>query len=688
MDHGVEMKTERKPGGSLMRAGQNIRLWATVPLLLGLAGCGEQQEPASSAPAQSADSQPALTTRSVPIITVDGFNFRDLNRNSQLEPYEDWRLSPAERAADLVSRMTVVEKAGQMLHANSANNAPFGQPATGYDLDQARDLIVDRQVGALISRLNTSPSQLAAAHNALQEMAEERRLAIPLVTSTDPRSHFQETVGASASAGDFSQWPELLGLAAIGDAELVQRFADVARQEHRAVGFSMTLSPQADLATEPRWPRIYGTFGEDAELAATLVAAYVTGFQGSDAGPTHDGLAAVVKHWVGYGAARDGWDSHNYYGRYGQLQADQLDAHLRPFEAAFDQGVAAVMPAYSVFAGLEIDGRPVEPTGVAFSKVMLSYLLRERYQFDGMVLSDWAVTNPCGSICREGFPEGVRPTLEGISTAWGVEDLPSPQRMARAINAGVDQIGGSDDLDSLLAAIEQGLITEQRVDEAVQRILEISFALGLFETPFVDEQRAASIVGQEAFRTEAETAQARSIVVLEDGEQLLPLSAERHPRIWLHNVSTEAARAAGFEVVEQPGQADIALFGMAAPYEQLHPNFFFGSMQHEGSLAFPEDDADLALLQSVSAVVPTVVSVYLDRPAVLTPVQPHATVILANFGVSDQALFAALTGAVPPEGRLPFELPSSMEAVLKQRPDTPADSENPLYPLGYAWQAE
>ena len=327
--------------------------------------------------------QPHLGTRGVPIIEQNGLRFRDLNRNGKLDPYEDWRLTPDARARDLVARMTLAELAGTMLHgtARSVNGGNVGSGGA-YDTAANRILIDSVKVTSMITRLAGDAASLASQNNALQEVAEHTRLGIPLTISTDPRNHFQDVVGQSVVTAVFSQWPEALGLAAIGDSALVRRFGDVARREHRAVGIDMALSPQADLATEPRWGRIAGTFGEDADLTQRMVRAYVEGFQHGARGVDSVGVATIVKHWVGYGAARDGFDSHGYYGRYASYGpakgATNLMYHIRPFLGAFQANVAGVMPTYSILQGATWDGRPIEPVGAGFNKQILNDILRAR----------------------------------------------------------------------------------------------------------------------------------------------------------------------------------------------------------------------------------------------------------------------------------------------------------------------
>ena len=602
--------------------------------------------------------------------------FKDLNRNGVLDPYEDRRLSSEQRARDLVQRMTLEEKAGAMMHGTARSAGPMGSVGMGaqYDTAANRVLIDSAKVNSMITRLGSDPTALATQNNALQAIAERTRLGIPVTISTDPRHHFQYVVGASNQSNGFSQWPEALGFAAIGDTTVVRRFGDIARQEYRAVGIHMALSPQADLATEPRWGRITGTFGEDAALAERLVRAYVAGFQHGSAGLDTGSVVAVVKHWVGYGAAKDGFDSHSYYGRFATFPGRNLEYHIRPFLGAFAANVGGVMPTYSILEGFE-------PVGAAFNRQLLTDMLRNRYGFRGVIVTDWAITSDCAERCRMGAPAGQRPTFADLGMPWGVEDLSMRERFVKAVQAGVDQFGGTERGDLLVDAVRAGELTEARLDSSVVRILTQKFALGLFENPYVDAQSATRLVGNEAFHAAALDAQRRALVLLENKGRMLPLRRALH--VYLHGLSAEAATREGWTVVTDPLKADIAIMRLTAPFERLHPQYIFGTFLHEGSLAFKDGDPDFETFKRVSSVVPTIVTVYLDRPAILTSLKERARALIANFGVSDATLIDVLTGRARPEGNLPFELPSSMQAVETQRSDVPHDSPRPLYPLGF-----
>jgi len=630
--------------------------------------------------AATAQVQPVLGTRSAPIVVQDGLRFRDLDRNGRLDPYEDWRLSPERRADDLVGRMTLREKAGSMMHGSLPGldpgpGAATGASTDGYDLPAVERLVAGDAVTSFITRLAVPPVRLAEQNNAVQAIAERGRLGIPLTVSTDPRHHFQFVPGASVVAGGFTQWPETLGFAALRDPARVRRFAEVARAEYRAVGIHQALSPQADLATEPRWSRMTGTFGADPALARDMVGAYVAGFQGGPHGLAPDGVLAVVKHWVGYGAEPDGLDGHNRYGRVARIGDAALARHIVPFLGAFDAGVAGVMPTYVILSDVTVDGRRIEPVGAGFSRELLTGLLRGRYGYKGIILSDWAITNDCDAGCRD--PQAPQ-RVSSIAMPWGVERLARADRFVKGVEAGLDQFGGVTETDLLVRAVHDGRLLEARLAESARRVLVPKFRMGLFENPYVDAARAAAVVGAAA--GEAARTQAEAQVLLRNAHGLLPLRAGA--RVFLRGVAPAAARAYGLVPVDDPAAAEVALIRTQTPFETLHPNHFFGSRQHEGRLDFRAGDPDFEGVKRAAAHVPVVLSIILDRPAVLTALQGETSAILANFGAGDAAVLDVVTGRAVARGRLPFELPSSMAAVVAQDPALPDDSRAPLYPFG------
>ncbi|MRW92063.1 glycoside hydrolase family 3 protein [Duganella sp. FT80W] len=644
----------------------------TFPALL----CGAAALAAVAAPVQ-----PQLAHGAIPLLTVNGLQFRDLNRNGKLDPYEDWRLPAATRAASLAAALSLEEQAGLMMHGTLV----LAQNSNAVDEQAMSGLIQQRYINTFISRQQGDAATLANTYNQLQQLAETTRWAIPVSLSTDPRNHFQHVVGQSVTSGGFSQWPEPLGLAAINDAALTRRFGDIARQEYLAVGFTQALSPQADLATEPRWSRIFSTFGEDADIVKSQVRAYVAGFQHGERGLAPGSVAAVVKHWAGYGAAKDGWDSHNPYGKFMTFPSKNFAYHLKPFDGAFAAQAASIMPTYSQPDGVvQINGITLDQVGGGYSKALLTDLLRNKKKFKGVVLSDWAITNDCKGPCLDGAPEGVTPLafFPQFGTPWGVEDLDKQARFAKGVMAGIDQFGGTEESQYLVQAVRSGAVPAARLQESVRRILLQKFQQGLFENPYVDVAAAKATLGKPEFSAAALDAQRRSLVLLQNRNALLPLSGAKR-RVYLHGIDPAIAAGYGFTVVDTPEQAELAIIRAATPFEPLHPRYIFGTLTHEGTLAYADGNADYEAIKRASAVVPTIVTVNLERPAILTNVVDKTAAVLANFGISDAALFDVLTGKAAPQGRLPVELPSSMEAVLNQRSDLPHDSVKPLFPFGF-----
>lgn len=644
-------------------------------------------------------SQPKLGARFVSIIQQDGFQFKDLDHNGKLTPFEDWRLSPEQRAADLISKITLEQKIGLMMHGTLSLNS-----SGRIDFSAMHDVFKKKFVNTFITRMAGDPELIATDNNSLQEIAESISPGIPMTVSTDPRNHFTNDPHAtSVGAGAFSQWPESLGMAAINDPDLVRDFGDIARQEYRAVGIHETLSPQADLATEPRWGRINGTFGEDNQVSKRLVQAYIEGFQHGGDGLKNDGVITVIKHFAGGGPQKSGLDPHNAFGKEQVYPGNNIAYHLVPFEGAFNANVATVMPYYGMPVDLSYKGKQIESVGFGFNKQILTNILRDEYGFKGVVLSDWMIVNDCYDECVKGLNnkqlnDGVNPwaLISKWGMPWGVESLSIEKRYAKAVNAGVDQFGGVDEPAFLLAAVNDGLISQERIDSSAKRILTQKFQQGLFENPYVDVKAAVKLVGNEDFKARGLLAQSRSHVLLKNRNGLLPLHLNSK-KIYLYNVNPDIAVKYGFTVVSALADAELAIIRVNTPYE-TDPHYIFGSL-HFGQLGFSEKEKVLhdsdhagvytgstdfeAIKAAKKAGVPTIVSVYMDRPAILTNIKDDVEALLANFGSSDASLFDVLTGKVKAQGKLPFELPSSWQAVQAQKSDLPHDSIQPLFNYGY-----
>jgi beta-glucosidase len=597
-------------------------------------------------------------------LTEDAFTFRDLNKNGRLDPYEDSRRSIQERVEDLLAQMTLAEKAGLMFQ--TFIGPPTDDPTLRSD-DLSRTPAGEMVIGRLMNHFNfpaiVEPRAAAEWHNRMQALAEGTRLGIPITFASDPRHAFSNNPATSVRVGKFSQWPEPIGLAAIGDPALVQAFGDIARQEYLAIGIRVAIHPMADLATEPRWARINGTFGEDAALASRLVTAYIRGFQGEQLGP--QSVACMTKHFPGGGPQKDGEDPHFSYGKEQVYPGGQFDYHLVPFEAAFAANTAQIMPYYGMPVGL-----PLEEVGFAYSKEVITDLLRGKYGFDGVVCTDYG-------LVQDKLIAGSK--LEAC--AWGVEALSATQRVQKLLEAGVDILGGESCPELIVELVESGQVTEARIDESVRRILRDKFRLGLFDDPYVDPDHAEQIVGNERFRAAGALAQRKAIVLLKNGttgnSAVLPLRGR--PRLYVENITPETAAAYG-QVVQDLDAAELAILRLQAPYQPRSGNFL-ERMFHAGDLDFKGEERTRIL--SMLNRVPTIVVIHLDRPAVIPEIAAQSAALLADFGANDAAVLDVIFGRFAPSGKLPFELPSSMAAVRRQKPDTPYDSENPLFPFGF-----
>jgi len=602
------------------------------------------------------------------LVGPDGVRFRDLNGNGEMDPYEDPRLDVDARVEDLLGRLSLEEKVGLMFHTvieAGADGTVIETPGA-ISKSPTSVVVLDKHLTHFNVHALDDARMAARWHNALQAVAERAPHGIPVTISTDPRHAFIENAGVSFTAKAFSQWPEPLGLAALRDAGAVREFADIARQEYVAVGIRAALHPTLDLATEPRWGRQAGTFGQDPALVTEQGTAYLEGFQQKVLGP--DSVACTATHFPGGGPQRDGEDAHFPYGREQVYPGGRFADHLAPFPAVIQAGTAAVMPYYGMPVGLVVDGVPIEEVGFGFNAQVVTGMLREQLGYDGVVLTDWELVND-NHVGDQVLP----------ARAWGVEHLDPHERMERILLAGADQFGGEECVDVLLDLVEQGRVTESRIDASARRLLAVKFRLGLFDDPFVDEEAAARIVGREDFRAAGYEAQARSVTVLTneatDAGPVLPLAGGL--RIYAENVAPEVVARHGIPV-DRPEDADVAVVRLMAPFEP-RSDLFLESWFHAGSLDFPP--GLVARMQRIAAQCRLVVDVVLDRPAVLTPLLPVAAAVVASYGTSDDALLEALTGRIPPRGRLPFDLPRSMDQVRAHGEDVPG-YDDPLFAFG------
>ena len=609
---------------------------------------------------------PLVLSTSKVILKIDGQEFRDLNNNRILDIYEDSKANIEDRIDDLLSQMTLEEKAG-MLFINGVPVSPNTKPDSREGvvgmtamLPTAVNHMETRKMAHFnIWDIPADPNIFAKWYNNLQLLAEQTRLGIPITIASDPRHHLGKNVIAMEANG-FSQFCEMPGFAAIGDEQLVKDFADVVRKEYLAIGIRESLHPQIDLATEPRWARISGNFSEDAELTARLVKPYIEALQGD----LKDGVACMTKHFPGGGPQKEGLDPHFSFQKGQIYPGNNFDYHLIPFEAAFEANTASIMPYY----GVPTD-QTDENVAMAYNKTIITTLLRKKYNYDGVVCTDWGLLTD--------LPMG--PDVVWKARAWGVEQLSEADRVLKILNAGCDQFGGENRPELILQLVKEGQLTEARIDVSVKRLLKQKFQLGLFDEPFVDASKVNSILQSKEAVALGEQSQKRSMTLLKNESATLPLKKEQL-KVYVENIdSTTVANYA--KVVSAPEEADFAIIRLNTPWYPVKTKNFFAASFHHGDLDFKDEEKTriLKLLKTV----PTIVDIYLDRPAVIPEITDAAAAVIANYGASDKSVCEVLFGNTAPQGKLPFELPSSMETVRNQKTDVPYDSENPLFKFGF-----
>ena len=641
--------------------------------------------------------QPLIDARAKGTLTVDGLTFKDLDGDGRLAPYEDWRLEPAERAADLVSRMSVEEKAGLMIigshymgdsplaknptpgkllneddswaERHPISGAPFEKPV--LSTSGARQGILERHQRYYIVRDNPEADRLAEWSNALQEIAEGSRLGIPVVLTSNPRNHVSvapPTFGVTEAAGKFADFPGELGLAAMQDPVLARRFGDVCRRQWRAAGLHKMYGYMADLPTEPRWSRCNGTFGEDVQLVGEYVREVTLGMQGETLGS--ESLAATVKHFPGGGVRLDGHDPHFHWGQTNDYPtAGSLEKyHLPPFRAAVEAGAASIMPYYAkpVNSSAEVmpkhlwfsEAEQFEQVAFAFDDRIVASLLRDELGHTGYVNSDSGVID---------------------AMPWGIEHLTEPQRFAKAVRAGVDIFSDMSDPAGLLAALaEDGAdgLTESDLDPACTRLLTEIFSLGLFENPYVDPGNALAVATDAQLRAFGDDTQRRSVTVLRNETGLLPLGGgvkvyvdvqQRKDSAHVTGLLRAALADAGVSVVGTVEDADVAVLW-------LRPSIFLFTDDKEGqaiSVDPADNGVDVDHVVEVENAVPTVLVVNITNPWLLREVEPDAAAVLATYEISAANLAAVLLGETAPQGRLPLTIPRSAQAVAASPRDVP-----------------
>jgi beta-glucosidase len=624
--------------------------------------------------------QVVIGARVKPVLNVEGIEFKDLNGNGQLDPYEDWRLSPAQRAADLVRRMSPNEKIGLMvINSRSMGISQHDPELTSHDgaLDEqyhrvkndphntaglpyegTTQQITELHMRHFIMRETPPGSKIAAWVNAMNEVAEGTRLGIPVLVAANSKNELGGfKLGSTPQDQDFTQWPGTLGLAATADLAVIRDFAEKSRTEWMACGLRKGYMYMADTVTDPRWFRTNGTFGEDPEFISRAITTVVQAFQGED-GLGREGVALTIKHFPGGGARENGFDPHYAEGRFnvyptpGSLQA----YHLPPFQAAIDAGASSVMPYYAIPSD-EKSAMPQPPldafeqVGFAFNKPVLD-LLREMGH-RGYVNSDSGILS---------------------KMAWGVSDLSVPERVGRAVMAGTDIIADTNDIGSIRTAFLQGLFSSERLDEAAHRLVEEMFALGLFDNPYVDVDKADEVVANKRYAAAAEEAHRRSVVLMKNHDGALPLTPGRlaGQRVYVELFERDltvakldrlraslAAAHPDIEFTLDVHRADVAV---------LFLNPFTGSyFEFTGLLDLDIHEAthvNLGKIRQIRAAVPRlVVGLNVILPWLLGTIEPLADALVAGFDTRTEALFDVIVGAAQPRGRLPLTFPLDNAAI-------------------------
>ena len=591
----------------------------------------------------------------------DNFPYKDLNKNGKLDVYEDSRQPVESRVEDLLSQMTLEEKAGQMFHPpvmikpDARFRAFMEAMSGGISMEEFISL---KHISHFNFYGEAAPIDIAIRLNQLQKVAEETRLGIPVTFSTDPLHEVPRGGGIAAFSLDgISKWPSQLGFAATRDTDLIFKFGQIASAEYKAMGFRTGLHPMSDLATEPRWARNFGTFGSNADLSAEMTVAYMKGFQGDEI--NEESVHTMVKHFPGGGPQEDGFDSHLKSGENQVYPGNNFDYHLIPFQAAIDNGMKVVMPYYGIPVG-----QTDEDVAMAFNKYILTDLLRDQMNFEGVVCTDWGI-------------------IEGRH--WGVGDLSISERYEKSINAGVDQYGGENKPEFVVELVNEGKITEERINASVRRILTNKFELGLFENPFVDESLVIELVNKKDYIEQGLDAQRKSIVLLSNKDNTLPLT--NNLNIFVDGIDEDVASRFG-NIVDNHENADYVILFLNTVFNGQQPSGIDRVLDNMLATMFPNNDLDYndeinAKIEKYSKESKLIIVSDLNRPAILTNANEKSLGLIGTFGVEDKVILETIFGENNPTGKLPFEIPSSMEEVKEQFSDVADDTKNPLFKYGH-----
>lgn len=688
------------------------------------------------------------------IIYKEGLPFKDLNKNGQLDVYEDWRLNVVDRAKDLASKMTIEQIAGLMLYSRhqSVPVASSGMFAGTYrgkafaesglkasDLsDQQIEFLTNDHLRHVLMTSVEGPEIAANWNNNMQILAERLGMGIPVNISSDPRHGANKDAEYNAgSGGTISQWPEELGLAATFDPAITRQFGMIAAKEYRALGIATALSPQIDLATEPRWNRFVGTFGEDPSLATDMARAYIDGFQTPSNEITayngwgNSSVNAMVKHWPSGGPEEGGRDAHFAYGKFAVYPGNQFETHLKPFtDGAFKlagstKKAAAVMPYYTI--PYDQDKKYKENVGNGFSKYIITDLLRNKYAYDGVVCTDWLITGD----------EGPKPDVF-MGKPWGVEKMTIAERHYKVLLAGADQFGGNNDMKPVLVAYQMGVSAfgqqamRQRFELSAVRLLLNIFRVGLFENPYLNPVESNQIVGEARNMKIGYEAQLKSIVLIKNNNQTLPIKTGKtvyipkrvtpaginffgmpSPEKIEYPVNLDRIKKY-YTVTDDPTKADFAIVFINSPKSlgysredraaggngyvpiSLQLKDYTATEARANSIAAGDPVIDSTIknrsykdktsrsmsypdlntiLETKNAMQgkPVIVSINISNPMIFSEFENKVDAIVGEFGVQVDAMMDVISGKFEPSGLLPMQMPKDMSTVEKQFEDKPHD---------------
>ncbi|KFA80349.1 hypothetical protein S40288_08437 [Stachybotrys chartarum IBT 40288] len=577
--------------------------------------------------------------------------------SNQTYPYQNASLCLEARVDDLMSRMTLEEKAGQMFHARTFIEVGAQEDTLDGDLnpETTEDITEKAITHYVLSGAIDDARETARYLNTIQRVARSTRLGIPLTISVDPQHGVSNQTAVSFVGRAFSRWPDPMGLAALRTPEYTRKYAEVVREEYLAMGIRQGLHPQIDLATQPRWGRLNAVFSESSELTSILGVEWIKGLQGEQLGRTS--VIATAKHFPGGGPMEDGNDSHFAWGKNQTYPGDNREEHLKPFKAAIAAGAAQMMPYYSRPIGTDW-----EEVAFGFNRGVVTDLLKNELGFEGIVVTDWNIVQ-------------TRP--------WGVEDLSEVERTRRVIEAGCDIFGGAEGFpETIVGLVRNGTISEERINYSVRKLMREKFIMGLFDDPYVDEDAAATTVANAYFTRLGKEFQRRTFTLLtNDGILPLPYSA-RSARFYVEGIDEDTLTNYSISVVDTPEEADYALLRLRSPFE---PTTLTGPLGEINNGTLEYSDEEKARQAHIYTTVPTIVDIKFNRPPAVPEIVDQAAAFLASFASDSDAFLDVIFNidGWEPEGKLPLEVPRSQAAAEAQFPDVAFDSVDPLFEFGH-----